>query len=78
MDSSQKLITGGDILENLEKYRQLVRKLNYLTVTRPDITFPVSVVQCSKNPCLGPPSASLRPKAAKKSIQKIRRGLGGV
>jgi hypothetical protein len=34
----------GDPLENPEKYRRVVGRLNYLTITRPDIAFPVSVV----------------------------------
>ncbi|GJY93023.1 retrovirus-related pol polyprotein from transposon TNT 1-94 [Tanacetum coccineum] len=34
----------GRLLHNPEKYRRVVRKLNYLTITRPDIAFPVSVV----------------------------------
>ncbi|GAV82315.1 hypothetical protein CFOL_v3_25767 [Cephalotus follicularis] len=45
MDPNQMLmVDDGDVLEDPEKYRRLVGKLNYLTVTRPDITFPVSGV----------------------------------
>ncbi|KAJ9543931.1 hypothetical protein OSB04_023638 [Centaurea solstitialis] len=33
-----------DILNDSEKYRRVVGRLNYLMITRPDIAFPVSVV----------------------------------
>nr|GEV40391.1 copia protein [Tanacetum cinerariifolium] len=34
----------GRLLHNPEKYRRVVGKLNYLTITRPDIAYPISVV----------------------------------
>ena len=38
------LIREGETFEDLERYRRLVGKLNYLTITRPDIAYLVSVV----------------------------------
>ena len=38
------LTREAEIFENPERYRRLVGKLNYLTVTRPDIAHSVSVV----------------------------------
>ena len=38
------LTREGETFEDLERYRRLVGKLNYLTVTRPDIAYSFSVV----------------------------------
>ena len=38
------LTREGDIFEDSERYRRLVGKLNYLTVTRLDIAHSVNVV----------------------------------
>ena len=53
MDPNVKLLPNqGEPLSGPEKYRRLVGKLNYLTVTRPDISFVVSVVSPFLNsPC---------------------------
>ncbi|RVW15145.1 Retrovirus-related Pol polyprotein from transposon RE2 [Vitis vinifera] len=53
MDPSVKLVPGqGEPLRDPGRYRRLVGKLNYLTITRPDISFPVSVVsQFLQSPC---------------------------
>ena len=53
MNPNVKLLPRqGEPLSNPERYRRLVGKLNYLTVTRPDISFPVSVVsQFMTSPC---------------------------
>jgi len=47
------LPSQGEPLSDPEKYRRLVGKLNYLTVTRLDISFAVSVVsQFLNSPCV--------------------------
>ncbi|KAJ9685079.1 hypothetical protein PVL29_017204 [Vitis rotundifolia] len=53
MDPNVKLIPGqGEPLGDPGRYRRLISKLNYLTITRPDISFPVSVVsQFLQSPC---------------------------
>nr|KYP53748.1 Retrovirus-related Pol polyprotein from transposon TNT 1-94 [Cajanus cajan] len=49
------------IVISQRKYRRLVGKLNYLTVTRPDISFAVSVVsQFLNSPCVGHWNAVIR------------------
>ena len=54
MDPNVKLYEDqGELLSNLERYRCLVGKLNYLTITHPDILFAVSVLsQYMKDPHL--------------------------
>ena len=45
MDLNVKLVPGqGEPLRDPGRYQQLVGRLNYLTITRPNISFPVSVV----------------------------------
>ena len=53
MDPNVKLIPRqGEPLGDPGRYRRLVGKLNYLTITRPNISFPVSIVsQFLQSPC---------------------------
>ena len=53
MDPNVKLVpTQGELLRDLRRYRRFVGKLNYLTITRSNISFPVSVVsQFLQSPC---------------------------
>ena len=53
IDPNVKLVSGqGECLGDTMRYRRLVGKLNYLTITRPDIYFPMSVVsQFLQSPC---------------------------
>ncbi|RVW97054.1 Retrovirus-related Pol polyprotein from transposon RE1 [Vitis vinifera] len=53
MDPNVKLVPGqGEPLRDPGRYRQLVGKPNYLTITRSNISFPVSVVsQFLQSPC---------------------------
>ena len=47
MVQSVRLTREGKTFEDPERYRRLVGKLNYHTVTRPDIAHSVSIVsQC--------------------------------
>ena len=53
MDPNMKLLPGqGEPFTDPGRYRRLVGRLNYLTITRPDISFAVSVVsQFLQSPC---------------------------
>ena len=53
MDPNVKLVPGqGESLRDPGRYQRLVGKLSYLIITRPDISFPVSVVsQFLQSPC---------------------------
>ena len=53
MNPNVKLVLGqGEPLRDPGRYRRLIGKLNYFTITRPDISFPVSVVsQFLQSPC---------------------------
>ena len=44
MVSGIHLTKESETFEDLDRYRKLVRKLNYLLVTRPDIAHSISVV----------------------------------
>ena len=53
MDPNVKLVLGqGEPLRDQRRYQRLIGKLNYLTITRPNIFFPVSLVnQFLQSPC---------------------------
>ncbi|CAN1754083.1 Retrovirus-related Pol polyprotein from transposon TNT 1-94 [Linum perenne] len=62
MDPNTRLSAEqGDKLENPGLYRQLVGKLHYLTITRPDIAFAVQQLsQYQSEPCVGHLQAAQR------------------
>ena len=54
MTTNVHITKEGDLFEDPERYKRLVGKLNYLIVTRPDITYSVSVLsQYMSSPTVG-------------------------
>ena len=54
MASNVQLTKEGELFEDPERYRRLVGKFNYLTVTHPNIAYSVSVLsQYMLSPILG-------------------------
>ena len=53
MDPNVKLVPSqGELLRDSERYRRLIGKLNYLTITWPNISFLVSIIgQFLQSPC---------------------------
>ena len=53
MDPNVKFVPGqGEPLRDRGRYRRLIGKLNYLTITQPNISFPKSVAsQLLQSPC---------------------------
>ncbi|XP_004289307.1 PREDICTED: uncharacterized mitochondrial protein AtMg00810-like [Fragaria vesca subsp. vesca] len=47
LDRKFKLEAEGDLLQNVSYYQRLVGKLIYLTITRPDISYSVSIISQS-------------------------------
>ena len=61
MDPNVKLVPGqGESLGDPGRYLRLVNKLNYLTITRLDISFPVSIVSQTSITTTSSPKVSLR------------------
>ena len=62
MDPNVKLVPGqGEPLQDPRRYRRLVGKLNYLIITRLDISFPMRVVnRFLQSPCDGHWDAAVR------------------
>jgi len=45
MDSNQKLVRNqGELFLEPKRYRRFVGKLIYITITRPDLSYPVGIV----------------------------------
>ena len=79
MDPNVKLVPGqGEPLCDPGRYRQLVGKLNYLTITQPDISFPVSVSQFLQSSCDSHWDVVMRMMEVSGSHQWLTWGLVGI